>query len=157
MLLIEKNPVFPPRKGHFCLFLSVSLCVCLAFFLASPFFNFYFSVSLFLFFFLFLLVSFFAFFCFLVFVSFFPVLSSLLLFHEKNNIKILNYEVFLHQYFLFFWFPVLFFFEIPFSYLCFLLIISYVFVQHQCILFQKNTSSKTPIFGQEGVGTIFFS
>ena len=30
-----------------------------------------------------------------------PFLSSLLLFHEKNNIKIFNCKVFLHQYFLF--------------------------------------------------------
>ena len=32
LLSIEKKPVFPPKKGHFCLFLSVSLCFSLAFF-----------------------------------------------------------------------------------------------------------------------------
>ena len=99
--VIQKKPCFPPRKGIICLFLSVSLCFSLAFF-GLPFFNLSFSVSLFfLSFFLSFLSFFFAFFCFLVFVAFFPFLSSLLFFHEKNNIKILNYKVFLHQYFSF--------------------------------------------------------
>ena len=59
----------PPKKGHFCLSLSVSLCFSLTF-LASPLFHFlFFSFSLFLLFFFlsFLLV----FFWFLVFVFFF--------------------------------------------------------------------------------------
>ena len=43
-------------------------------------------------------------------------------FHEKNNIKIFNCKVFLHQSFLFFGFLSSFLFEIPFSCLCFLLI-----------------------------------
>ena len=132
-----KKTCFPPRKGHF---LFIFKCLPLFLFWGSPFFNFSFSVSLFF-------LSFFPFFpvflfCFLLlpcFVSFFPFLSSLLLFHEKNNIRIFNYKVFLHQYFLFFGFLSSFLFEIPFSCLCFLLILSYVFVQHHCFGFQKTS------------------
>ena len=64
----------------------------------------FFGLPLFLFLFLWLSVVllffpsflsfFFAFFLFLVFVSFFPFLSSLLLFHEKKNIKIFNCNFF---------------------------------------------------------------
>ena len=105
--LIQKT-LFPLEKVIFCLFLSVSLSFSLAFF-GLPLFQFlffFFSLSLSLSLsrscpFFFLLVFFIAFFWFLVFVSFFPFLSSLLLFHERNNIKILNCKVFLHQYFLF--------------------------------------------------------
>ena len=39
--VIQKNRVFPPRKGIFCLFLSVSLCFSLAF-LELPLFQFLF-------------------------------------------------------------------------------------------------------------------
>ena len=101
-----KKTCFPPRKGHFLLFLSVSLCFSLAYF-GLPLFQFFF-LCLSLFFSFFLPVLLFCFLCFLVFVSLIPFLSSLLLFHEKNNIKIFNYKVFLHQYVLFFWFLVLF-------------------------------------------------
>ena len=93
---------FPPRKGHFCLFLSLSFCFSLAF-LGLPLFQFLFlclSPVLFLFLFLlvFLLLSFGSFF----FASFFPFVSSLLLFHERNNIKRNNCNVFFHHFFLFF-------------------------------------------------------
>ena len=50
---------------------------------------------------------------------FLPCLSSLFLFHEKNNIKIFNHKVFLHQYFLYFGFLSCLLFEILLSYLCF--------------------------------------
>ena len=110
----KKNLVFP-RNGH-CLFIfSVSLSFSLSLFWPPSF-----SVSLclslsFLLFFLSSFLSFlFAFFGFLVCVSFFPFLSSLLPFHERNNIKILNCKLCLHQYFLFFWFPVFFWFQVPF-------------------------------------------
>ena len=43
--LIEK-PCFPPKKGHFDLFICVSLCFSLAFFGPHPFFPFSFFVSL---------------------------------------------------------------------------------------------------------------
>ena len=82
---------------------SVSLSFSLKPFLASLFFCFSFSVSLFSFFFSFVLLVFLCLvsFWFLVFVSFFLFLSSLLVFHERNNIKILNCKFCLHQYFLF--------------------------------------------------------
>ena len=39
--VIQRKPCFPPRKGQFCLFLSVSLCSSLAFF-GLPLFQFFF-------------------------------------------------------------------------------------------------------------------
>ena len=83
---------------------------------------------------------FFAFFWFLAFVSFFPFLSSLLLFHERNSIKILNCKVLLHQYFLFFWLPVLLFFKS----------LSLIFAFLSMFSVSKNPSWNTPIFGQKG-------
>ena len=67
------------------LFLFLFLCLSLALVFLSSFLSF-----------------FFAFFLFLVFVSFSFFLSSLLLFSEKNNMKILNCNLFFHQSFLFF-------------------------------------------------------
>ena len=95
-LLIEKL-VFPLENGFFCLFLSLPFVSPWPF-LASPFFCFSFSVSLSLSLSLslscsclsFFLSFFFAFFWFIVFVSCFVFVSSSLLFHEKNNIKIFN-------------------------------------------------------------------
>ena len=113
LLLIDKKPGFPPGKRHFCLFLSVSLCFSLAFFGLPLFLVIFLCLSLVLV----LFSSFLSFFCFLlvlVFVSFFPFLFSLLLLHERNNITILNCKMFLHQSFLFFWFPVLLFLSNPF-------------------------------------------
>ena len=64
-------------------------------FFGLPLFLFLFlCLSVVLFFFPSCLSFFFAFFLFLVFVSFFPFLSSLLLFHEKKNIKIFNCNFF---------------------------------------------------------------
>ena len=64
-------------------------------FFGLPLFLFIFlCLSVVLFFFPSFLSFFFAFFLFLVFVSFFPCLSSLLLFHEKKNIKIFNCNFF---------------------------------------------------------------
>ena len=123
-----------------CLSLSLSLsCFCLFFFLL-------------VFFFCFLFVS-----CFrLVFLF----LSSLLLFSEKNNMKILNYYLFFHQYFLFFfWFPVLFFLSNPFSLSLFFLILSYVFCSTWMFLVFKTNSLKNTIFWGEKGGcnkTFFF-
>ena len=71
--------VFPLEKGIF-LFLSFSLCFSLAVV----------GLPLFQFFFLSLSLVFFVFFWFLLFVSFFPFVYSLLLFHERNNIKTFN-------------------------------------------------------------------
>ena len=110
-----KKTLFSPRKGHFLFIFSVSLSFSLSLFW-PPSFSVSLSLSLsFLLFFLSSFLSFlFAFFWFLVFVSFFLFLSSLLCFHERNNIKILNCKFCLHQYFLFFWFPVFFCFKFLF-------------------------------------------
>ena len=100
LLLIEKA-CFLPQKGHFCLFLSVSLSFSLIF-CGLPLFQFLFlCLSLVILFLSSFLSFFFTFFWFLVFVSFFPFLSSLLLFHERNNMQIFNYNVFFHQSVLF--------------------------------------------------------
>ena len=119
LLCNTKKPCVPPRKGHFCLFLSVSLCSSLAFF-GLPLFQFFFlCLSLLLVLFPSFLSFFFAFFCFLVFVSFFPFFLLCFCFMKRTTSEILMYKVFLHQYFLFFGFLSSFLFEIPFSYLCF--------------------------------------
>ena len=119
LFLIEK-PCFPPKKWHFCFF------QCFPFFLPSLVWPPPFSLSLSLSLSLSFLSSFLLVFpfCFLwapccLSLSFLFVSSSLL-FHEKNNIKIFNYKVFVHQSFLIFVdFLSAFFFQIPFPYLCF--------------------------------------
>ena len=143
----EKNPVFPPRKGHFLLILE-----CLALFLLSLFwpppFSVFLSLSLSCFFFFFpSCLSFLLYFGSLssLFIFF---LSSLLLFHERNNIKRFNC-IFSSILSFFVGFLSCFLFEILFSYLwfpdfqlCFLFNINVVGF--------KNTSWKTPPFGQKG-------
>ena len=91
--VFNRKTLFSPQKGHFLFIFH-----CLPFFLHSLFwpppFSLFLSLSLSFSFFLPSFLSFFfAFFCFLAFVSFFLLVSSLLLFHEKNNIKIFNYKV----------------------------------------------------------------
>ena len=112
------------------------------------------SLSLSLFFLLFFLSSFlslfFAVFWFLVFVSFFLFLSSLLFFHERNNIKNFNCKFFSSSIFSLFLVSCLFFFQVPFSYLCYFLILSYVFCSTSRFLVSKQTTKKTEIFGQKG-------
>ena len=112
-------------------------------FFGLPLFLFLFlCLSVVLFFFPSFLSFFFAFFLFLVFVSFFTFLSSLLLFHEKKNIKRFNCNFFL-KYFLFLLVSCLaFLFQIPFSYLCFFLILSYVFCSTSMFLVSKRTNWK---------------
>ena len=137
-------------------FLELFIFECLPLFLLSlflglPLFQFLFLCHSLLLFFISSFLSFFlALFCFLVFVSFFPFLYSLLLFHEKNNFKILNYKVFLHQYFLFFGFLSCVLSEIHVSYLCFP-DFKLCFVQHQCIWFQKKHKFKNTNFWSRGV------
>ena len=109
LLFLEEKLVFP-KKGHSCLFFSVSLCFSLAFF-TSPFHSFFLSLSrslslsiylslpLFLSpafscYFLSSLLVFFLVFCFLLvvvslFISLFLCFLSL-----KNNIQTLNYKEF---------------------------------------------------------------
>ena len=122
--VIQKKSWFSPQeKGIFCLFLSVSLCFSLVF-LGLPLFQFLFlCLSLLLVLFPFFPVFLFCFLLLPCFVSFFPFLSSLLLFHEKNNIRIFNYKVFLHQYFLSFLVSCLLFSLNPFFLSLFLLLI----------------------------------
>ena len=99
--LIE-NLVFP-LKGHFWEFFSVSLLLVLSLFGPPPFtFSFSVSLSLSLYLFRFFLPSFLSFFLFSfgsLFLSL-PLVYYLLLFHEKNYIKIFNYKIVLHQSFL---------------------------------------------------------
>ena len=120
--VIQKTLFFPPRKGHFCLFLSVSLCSSLAFF-GLPLFQLVFlCLSLLLVLFSFLPVFLFCFLllpCFCLFLSFFLLCFC---FMKRTTSERLMYKMFLHQHFLFFGFLSSFLFEIPFSYLCFLLI-----------------------------------
>ena len=167
----DRKTWFPPRKGHFCSFLSVSLCFSLAF-LGLPLFQFLFlclclclslslSLSLSCSFFLSSFLSFF-YFWFLVFVSFllfyFIFLSFLLLFHERNNIKILNCTVFVSSILSLFWLPVLFSLWNPFfSYLFFFWFYVMFFVQHHCFPFKTNKLKNTH-FGQKGGcnKTVFF-
>ena len=92
--LLDKKPVFPPRKGHFLFIFNVSLSFSLNLFWPPPF-----SVSLSLslsfsclsFFLLVFLLCFLFVSCFCLFFIF---LSSLLLFHEKNNMNIFNCNFF---------------------------------------------------------------
>ena len=117
---------FPPRKRHFCLFWSLSLCFSWAF-SGLPLFQFLFlclslslsislSLSLVLFFLFFLLV--------LVLLSFGSFCLShyfhlfLLLFHERNHIKTFNCNFFFLSIFSFLVSCLVFSFQIPFSYLC---------------------------------------
>ena len=94
---------FPLEKGIFRLFLSVSLCFSLAFFGLPLFQCLFLCLSLVLVF-----LSSFLSFLLLSFVSLFLslfccfCLSSLLLFHERNNIKIFNYKPFFINPFSFF-------------------------------------------------------
>ena len=140
---MQKEPCFPPDKGIFGLF-SVFLFLSPLAFLASLFFCFSLSVSLFSSFLSFFLLVFP--FCFLLvscFCLFFLLVSSLLLFHEKNNIKKINYKVFVHQSFLIFvGFLSSFFFQIPFPYLCFFLILSFVFCSTSMSFFEKMQVQK---------------
>ena len=117
--LIDKKPVFPPRKGHFLLIFNVSLSFSLNLFWPPPF-----SVSLSLslccsFLFTFLLVFLFCFlfvscFCLFLSLSFFIAFVS---WKEKHqNIQL---QFFPEIFSLFFVSCLAFLFQIPFSYLCF--------------------------------------
>ena len=106
-------------------------------FFGLPFFCFSFSVSLFLscvsFFLLVFLLCFLFVSCFCLFFIF---LSSLLLFHEKNNMNIFNCNFFFSwNIFSFFWFPVLLFCFNPFF-------LSLLFPDFKlCFLFNINVFS----------------
>ena len=107
----------------------------------------------------FFLLVFFAFFWFLLFVSFFPFVSSLLLFHERNNIKTFNCTFLFSSIFSLF-FCLVSCLASPFK--SFLLILVFFadfklfFVQHECFWLQ-NKQQKTQMFGQGGgCNKVFF-
>ena len=106
LLCNTKNLVFPLEKGIFVYFLSFSLCSSLAIFGLPLFQCFFLCLSLLLVIVSFLPVFLFCFLllpCFCLFLSFF---SSLLLFHEKNNIRNIDVQSFSSSIFSLFWFPV---------------------------------------------------
>ena len=103
------------RKGIFVSF-SVSTFFSPESF-SSPFFTFSFSLSLSCYF-VFSLPSFFLLHFASLVLSFSFFSSSLLLFHAKNNIKILNLKVGFSSILSVFWFVVFFFLSIPFPYVC---------------------------------------
>ena len=125
LLVIQKTVFFPLERAFFCLFLSLSLCFSFAFFWPPPF-SISRSLSLSC---SFIVFSFFLFFSFLLvpsFCFFFPFVSSLLLFHERNNIKTFNCNSFFSSIF-FSLVSCLVFFSKPFSYLCLSPDFKYVF------------------------------
>ena len=152
--LSTKKTLFSPKKRAVLFIFSVSLSFSLSLFWPPSFSV---SLSLFsLFFFSFFLpscLSFLLSFGSVFFVSFFLFLSSLLFFPERNHIKILNCKFCLHPYFLFFLVSCLFLFQVPFSYLCSFLILSYVFVQHQGFWFPNKQLKKKHSFVKRGVAT----
>ena len=122
VFLIEKKPVFPLEKGIFCLFSMFLFLSPWTFFGLPPFFLFLFlclSLSLSFYCLFFLLVFLLCFIFVSCFCLFFISLSSLLLFHEKNNMNIFNCNFFFSwNIFSFFLVSCLaFLFQIPFSYL----------------------------------------
>ena len=137
----RQKTCFPPRTGHFLFVFNVSLSFSLNLFWPPPF-----SVSLSLslccsFLFTFLLVFLFCFlfvscFCLFLSLSFFIAFVSWKEKHENIQLQF----VFL-KYFLFLLVSCLaFLFQIPFSYLCFFLILSYVFSSTSMFLVSKRTN-----------------
>ena len=144
--VFNRKTLFPSQKGIFGLFLSVSLSFSIAFF-GLPLFHFFFlCLSLFLSF----LPSFLSFFYFLLVSCFclFLLVSSLLLFHERNNITIFNYKVFVQQSFLIFvGFLSSFSFQVPVLFFVFSLSLSLFFCSTS--MFLKNKLKK-PYFWSRG-------
>ena len=157
-VLNRKNLFFPLKRAFFGLFSMFPFLSPLTFF-GLPLFHFLFlclSVLL-LSFFLPSCLSFLAFFFFLVFVSFF-VLSSVLLFLEKN-MKILNWNFFSSSKCSLFWVSCLVF-SLKSLFLIFVFFFLFwvmFFVQHHCFWFQKNKFKNT-FFQKRGVATkrVFF-
>ena len=150
--VVNRKALFPPQEWHFLFIFE-----CPPFFLHRLFwpppFSLVLSLSLFFSFLPSFLSFFFAFFWFLVFVAFFLLVSSLLLFHERNNIKIFNYKGIVHQSFLMFvGFLSSFFFQIPFPYLCFFPAFKFCF--STSMFFFKKCKFKKHQFGvKRGVAT----
>ena len=143
----RKKPVFPPRKGHFLFIFESPPLFLLSLFWPPPF-----SVSLSLslscsclsFLLLFFLL------CFLLvpcFVSCFVFVSSLLFFHEKNNIRRFNCNLF-SSIFSLFWFPVLLFLSNPFA-----LSLLFPDFKHDCFWFQNKQLKKHTFLAKRRVAT----
>ena len=148
-LLVIEELFSLPQKGHFCLFFNISIFVSPQPFLASPFFNFSFSVSSFLSFFLlvflfcFLLVPYFC-----LFVSFSFSFASVLWKEQHQNIKFQSFVSIHPLYFL--WFPVLFLFKSLFLIFAFL-DFELCFCSTSMVLVSKQTSKKkNSNFGSRG-------
>ena len=127
----------------------------LSLFWPPPFQFIFLCLSLVLFFLFFLLV-FFAFFGILLFVSFFPFVSSLFLFHERNNIKTFNCNFFVFINLFSFFFVVSW---LAFSFKSLFLVFVFLFPDFKLYFlfnmnvfgFKANNFKKTHThFGQEG-------
>ena len=152
VFLMQNNPCFPLEKGIFCLF-SVFLFLSPLAFFDLPLFLFLFP-CLSLFFFSFFIPS-----CLCFLLSFGSLFWSLSLFFfilwfsfmkgTTSKYSIASSSSSISSLFLV---SCLFLFQVPVSYLCSFLILSYVFVQHQGFSFpnkqlKKNTHT---FFGQKG-------
>ena len=153
-LFNTKNLVFSPRKGHFLFIFSVSLSFSLSLFWPPSVCV---SLSLSLFFLLFFLSSFLSlfllsygslflslsFFFFLLCFSFMKGTTSKKSIASFFFINILSFLV-----------SCLLFFQVSFSYLCYFLILSYVFYSTSRFLVSKQTAKKKQIFlVKRGVAT----
>ena len=155
MFLIGKH-CFPPKKGIFCLFLSVSLSFSIAFF-GLPLFHFFFlCLSLFLSF----LPSFLSFFLlsfgflFLSLSLFWFLLCFCFMKGTTSKYSITKF-LFINPFSFLLVSSLLFSFKSPFLFFAFFLILSCVFVLHQCFSLKMQVQ-KTPILGQEGGCNITF-
>ena len=151
LLLSEKNR-FSPKKGIFCLFLSVSLCFSWAVF-DLPLVQFLFLCLSLVLFFLPSCLSFLLFFWLLLFfsLSFFFCLLCFC-FMKNNNIKLLNCKVlfFFRSCVFFFRFLSCLLFEIPFSYLCFFCWFSVLFLFNINVFGFKKHKLKNISFWSNG-------
>ena len=155
----RKKTCFPPKKGIFLFIFSVSLSFSLNLFWPPPFslslslslcFALVFLSSFLSFFFVFLFWLSFSF----LFLSLFFVLSSVLLFLEKNNMKILNWNFFCSSKCSLFWVSCLVFsLKSLFLIFVFSLILSYVFCSTSLFLVSKNQVEKHQFWVKRRVAT----
>ena len=155
----KKKPCFPPEKGIYCLF-SVFLFLSPLAFLGLPLFLFLFP-CLSLFFFSFFLPSCL---CFLLFFGSLFLSLSLFFFllcfsFMKGTTSKYSIASFFSEIFSLFLVSCLFLFQVPFSYLCCFLILSYVSCSTSRFLVSKQTTKKKQKFlVKRGVATkrVFF-
>ena len=153
--LIGKKTCFPPRKGHFCLFSMFLFLSPLTFFGLPLFLSLSFSVSLFLLsFFLPSCLSSLLYFCFLFLSLFhFSFFFAFVSWKEKHEHFQLQFLFFLKYFFFLLVSCLAFLFQIPFSYLCFFLILSYVFCSTSMFLVSKRTNWKAQKNKQKQIAT----